>query len=195
MKEKKKMWISEHTPTQELQVSLILLSPLSSVCSLTERSGLLAHWEICKDNEKSGEDGRFNMKKRDFRTCSLLNNMSFKCWSSTKKLQFSQPLIYDLHPDVESLMSNSSYGIALCISYYSDVVLQLHLHILFSEGVSNSKYDFRISARLSQRLQLNEWTQQTWKLTLLKHVNELFHYANENVNFPPKNKPYSLRTK
>lgn len=49
------MWISKHTPTQELQVSLILFSPPSSVCSLTERSGLLAHWEICKDNEKSRE--------------------------------------------------------------------------------------------------------------------------------------------
>lgn len=51
----KKMWISKHTPTQELLVSLILFSPQSSVCSLTERSGLLAHWEICKDNEKSRE--------------------------------------------------------------------------------------------------------------------------------------------
>lgn len=64
----KKMWISKHTATQELQVSLILFSPLSSVCSLTERGGLLAHWEICKDNEKSGHDGRFSRKKRDCRT-------------------------------------------------------------------------------------------------------------------------------
>lgn len=45
------MRISQHTPTQELRVSLILLSPMSSVCSLSERSGLLARCEICKDNE------------------------------------------------------------------------------------------------------------------------------------------------
>lgn len=51
-KKKKTMRISQHTPTQELRVSLILLSPLSSVCSLSERGGgLLARCEICKDNE------------------------------------------------------------------------------------------------------------------------------------------------
>lgn len=59
--------------------------PLSSVCSLTERSGLLAHWEICKDNEKSREDGKFSMKRRDFKTCSVLDMSMCKCWCCIEK--------------------------------------------------------------------------------------------------------------
>lgn len=99
---KKEMWISKHTPAQELQVSLILFSPLSSVCSLTERSALLAHWEICKDNEKSREDGRLCTKMRAFRTACPANVVvTVKIYN----LSFSCPVIYSrIHMQMESLL-------------------------------------------------------------------------------------------
>lgn len=139
-----KKWISEHTVAQELQVSLILFS-LSSVCSLTERGGLLACWEICKDNEKSGHYGGFGYKEEGL----VLGSTICCCPAITK-----WPLSITIHI-IYTAKSYTSLALLLCVR----------------EGEQpTSKNDFRISADLAAAA---KWMSTTG-LTLLKHANGLF---------------------
>lgn len=160
---KKKMWISEHTNPRAPSLSDPPL-PLSSVCSLTERGGLLAHWEICKDNEKSWEDGRFRISKRD-RTCPLPNNMSCK-----KPLKFSWPIWHECAFSVRIEKWELHYALHDTHGWFCCTACTFC-------SVNTWVQD---PARLSQRLQRNKWTHETWKLTCWQKKSKFdLCYANE----------------